>query len=134
AQRRDEVSEAGHQEPPRLRGDGEARARRGLQGPDADLLGSGGAPEGDPEVHRPRLRPGVPPQRGPESDRMDRRLRARRPAEAHDVRTTITPTGVHGLPRADGGVRFGTQLWSQATSWADFRAAAVAAEAGGWDS
>ena len=36
------------------------------------------------------------------------------------------------LPRPP--VRFGAQLWSQATSWAGFRDAALAAEAGGWDS
>jgi len=30
-------------------------------------------------------------------------------------------------------VRFGAQLWSQATDWPAFREAAVAAEAGGWD-
>ncbi len=31
-------------------------------------------------------------------------------------------------------MRFGLQLWSQSTSWADFRDAAVRAEAAGWDS
>jgi F420-dependent oxidoreductase-like protein len=31
-------------------------------------------------------------------------------------------------------MKFGAQFWSQQTSWADFRAAAVAAEAAGWDS
>jgi F420-dependent oxidoreductase-like protein len=31
-------------------------------------------------------------------------------------------------------VKFGAQFWSQQTSWADFRAAAVAAEEAGWDS
>ena len=31
-------------------------------------------------------------------------------------------------------MRFGAQLWSQHTSWPDFRNAAVAAEAAGWDS
>jgi alkanesulfonate monooxygenase SsuD/methylene tetrahydromethanopterin reductase-like flavin-dependent oxidoreductase (luciferase family) len=31
-------------------------------------------------------------------------------------------------------LRFGAQLWSQATSWPDFLDAALAAEAGGWDS
>src|SRR4051794_18276115 len=31
-------------------------------------------------------------------------------------------------------MQFGAQLWSQQTSWADFRAGAVAAEAAGWDS
>jgi F420-dependent oxidoreductase-like protein len=31
-------------------------------------------------------------------------------------------------------VKFGLQLWSQQTSWADFRDAALAAEAAGWDS
>jgi alkanesulfonate monooxygenase SsuD/methylene tetrahydromethanopterin reductase-like flavin-dependent oxidoreductase (luciferase family) len=31
-------------------------------------------------------------------------------------------------------VRFGAQLWSKATSWPDFRDAALAAEAAGWDS
>jgi F420-dependent oxidoreductase-like protein len=31
-------------------------------------------------------------------------------------------------------VRFGLQLWSQQTSWAEFRDAALAAEAAGWDS
>lgn len=33
-----------------------------------------------------------------------------------------------------GPVRFGAQLWSQSTSWAGFRDAALAAEAAGWDS
>jgi F420-dependent oxidoreductase-like protein len=31
-------------------------------------------------------------------------------------------------------MRFGAQFWSQQTSWPDFRSAAVAAEAAGWDS
>jgi alkanesulfonate monooxygenase SsuD/methylene tetrahydromethanopterin reductase-like flavin-dependent oxidoreductase (luciferase family) len=31
-------------------------------------------------------------------------------------------------------MRFGLQLWSQSTAWADFRDAAVAAEDAGWDS
>ena len=31
-------------------------------------------------------------------------------------------------------MRFGAQLWSQQTSWPQFRDAALAAEAGGWDS
>jgi F420-dependent oxidoreductase-like protein len=31
-------------------------------------------------------------------------------------------------------MRFGLQLWSQSTSWADFRDAALAAEDAGWDS
>ncbi len=31
-------------------------------------------------------------------------------------------------------MRFGAQLWSQSTSWPDFRDAALAAEATGWDS
>ena len=31
-------------------------------------------------------------------------------------------------------MRFGVQLWPQHTSWAEFRDAALAAEAGGWDS
>ena len=31
-------------------------------------------------------------------------------------------------------IRFGAQLWSKATSWPDFRDAALAAEASGWDS
>src|SRR5438045_4060295 len=31
-------------------------------------------------------------------------------------------------------MRFGAQLWSQQTSWGDFRDAAVAAEEAGWDS
>ncbi len=31
-------------------------------------------------------------------------------------------------------MRFGAQLWPQATSWPDFRAAAIAAEQAGWDS
>jgi F420-dependent oxidoreductase-like protein len=31
-------------------------------------------------------------------------------------------------------MKFGAQLWSQQTSWADFREAAVAAENAGWDS
>jgi F420-dependent oxidoreductase-like protein len=31
-------------------------------------------------------------------------------------------------------MRFGAQLWSQSTSWADFRDSALAAEAAGWDS
>jgi F420-dependent oxidoreductase-like protein len=34
----------------------------------------------------------------------------------------------------DRPMQFGAQLWSQQTSWPDFRAAAVAAEAAGWDS
>lgn len=38
-----------------------------------------------------------------------------------------------GTPHS-GGVRFGAQLWSQATSWPDFRDAALAADAAGWDS
>jgi alkanesulfonate monooxygenase SsuD/methylene tetrahydromethanopterin reductase-like flavin-dependent oxidoreductase (luciferase family) len=33
-----------------------------------------------------------------------------------------------------GPVRFGAQLWSQATDWPAFRDAALAAEAAGWDS
>jgi F420-dependent oxidoreductase-like protein len=33
-----------------------------------------------------------------------------------------------------GPVRFGAQLWSQATDWPTFRDAALAAEAAGWDS
>lgn len=33
-----------------------------------------------------------------------------------------------------GRIRFGAQLWSQATEWPDFRDAALAAEAAGWDS
>jgi alkanesulfonate monooxygenase SsuD/methylene tetrahydromethanopterin reductase-like flavin-dependent oxidoreductase (luciferase family) len=33
-----------------------------------------------------------------------------------------------------GGVRFGLQLWSQATDWAPFRDAARAADEAGWDS
>ena len=32
-----------------------------------------------------------------------------------------------------GAVRFGAQLWSQATGWPAFRDAALAAEAAGWD-
>ena len=32
------------------------------------------------------------------------------------------------------GVRFGAQLWSQATGWEAFLAAALAAEEAGWDS
>jgi F420-dependent oxidoreductase-like protein len=35
---------------------------------------------------------------------------------------------------ADSPIRFGAQLWSQATSWDAFLGAAVAAEAAGWDS
>ncbi|HEX2753824.1 MAG TPA: LLM class flavin-dependent oxidoreductase [Candidatus Limnocylindrales bacterium] len=31
-------------------------------------------------------------------------------------------------------IRFGAQLWSQQTTWSDFRDAAIAAEAAGWDS
>ncbi len=38
-----------------------------------------------------------------------------------------------GLPPR-GAVRFGAQLWSQATDWPGFRDAALAAEAAGWDS
>ena len=34
----------------------------------------------------------------------------------------------------DGPIRFGAQLWSQATDWPTFRDAALAAEAAGWDS
>jgi alkanesulfonate monooxygenase SsuD/methylene tetrahydromethanopterin reductase-like flavin-dependent oxidoreductase (luciferase family) len=30
-------------------------------------------------------------------------------------------------------LRFGAQLWSQASDWAGFRDAALAAEAAGWD-
>jgi len=37
-------------------------------------------------------------------------------------------TGEHGP------IRFGAQLWSQATDWPTFRDAALAAEAAGWDS
>ena len=33
----------------------------------------------------------------------------------------------------DGAMRFGAQLWAQASPWAGFRDAAVAAEAAGWD-
>ena len=33
-----------------------------------------------------------------------------------------------------GPIRFGAQLWSQATDWPGFRDAALAAEAAGWDS
>jgi alkanesulfonate monooxygenase SsuD/methylene tetrahydromethanopterin reductase-like flavin-dependent oxidoreductase (luciferase family) len=33
-----------------------------------------------------------------------------------------------------GRVRFGAQLWSQATDWPEFRDSALAAEAAGWDS
>jgi G6PDH family F420-dependent oxidoreductase len=40
------------------------------------------APPGDPEVPEPGLHQGVPPQRGPESDRVDRGLRPRGLAEA----------------------------------------------------
>jgi alkanesulfonate monooxygenase SsuD/methylene tetrahydromethanopterin reductase-like flavin-dependent oxidoreductase (luciferase family) len=32
------------------------------------------------------------------------------------------------------GARFGLQLWSQSTTWSEVRDAAVAADAGGWDS
>jgi F420-dependent oxidoreductase-like protein len=35
--------------------------------------------------------------------------------------------------RAAGPLKFGAQLWSQASDWAGFRDAAVAAEAAGWD-
>jgi alkanesulfonate monooxygenase SsuD/methylene tetrahydromethanopterin reductase-like flavin-dependent oxidoreductase (luciferase family) len=35
---------------------------------------------------------------------------------------------------ADVGIRFGAQLWPQHTSWAEFRDAALAAEAAGFDS
>ncbi|MEW5989953.1 MAG: LLM class flavin-dependent oxidoreductase [Chloroflexota bacterium] len=38
------------------------------------------------------------------------------------------------MPDARPPVRFGAQLWSQATRWPDFRDAALAAEAAGWDS
>jgi F420-dependent oxidoreductase-like protein len=34
----------------------------------------------------------------------------------------------------NGGIRFGAQLWSQATDWPHFRDAAREAEAAGWDS
>ena len=34
----------------------------------------------------------------------------------------------------DRPTRFGAQLWSQGTDWPGFRDAALAAEAGGWDS
>jgi F420-dependent oxidoreductase-like protein len=51
---------------------------------------------------------------------MDRDLRAGRPAEAD--RVTPSP------------MRFGAQLWSQHTSWPEFRDAAQAAEGAGWDS
>ena len=34
----------------------------------------------------------------------------------------------------DARIRFGAQLWSQSTDWPSFRAAALAAEAAGWDS
>jgi F420-dependent oxidoreductase-like protein len=37
-------------------------------------------------------------------------------------------------PTPDGAIRFGAQLWSQATDWPGFRDAARAAEAAGWDS
>ena len=36
-----------------------------------------------------------------------------------------------GMANGTGGMRFGAQLWSQASSWAGFRDAAVAAEAAG---
>jgi F420-dependent oxidoreductase-like protein len=38
------------------------------------------------------------------------------------------------LTSGAGPVRFGAQLWSQATDWPTFRDAALAAEAAGWDS
>src|SRR5438552_3627558 len=53
AERRDEVSQAGHQEPARLRADGEARPAGGLPGADAHLGGPREASPADPEVHRP---------------------------------------------------------------------------------
>jgi F420-dependent oxidoreductase-like protein len=40
----------------------------------------------------------------------------------------VSAAGVSGGP-----LKFGAQLWSQASDWADFRDAAVAAEAAGWD-
>lgn len=39
-----------------------------------------------------------------------------------------------GAGAAARPIRFGAQLWSQATDWPTFRDAAVAAEAAGWDS
>ena len=62
--------------------DGQARPTRGLRGADAHLLRPGGAPRRDPEVPRPRLRPDLPAQRGPQPGRVDRGLRPRGPARA----------------------------------------------------
>jgi len=42
---------------------------------------------------------------------------------------SLTPSAA-----GDGPIRFGAQLWSQATGWPGFRDAALAAEAAGWDS
>ena len=46
--------------------------------------------------------------------------------------STITST-LSGMDRP-GPMRFGLQLWSQATGWPGFRDAALAAEDAGWDS
>jgi F420-dependent oxidoreductase-like protein len=47
--------------------------------------------------------------------------------------TSIDSKGGAGRPPR-GAVRFGAQLWSQATDWPGFRDAALAAEAAGWES
>ena len=44
-----------------------------------------------------------------------------------------TGDAAHASRRTPGELRFGAQLWSQATDWAGFRDAALAAEAAGWD-
>src|SRR5207245_2103193 len=97
--------------------DGQACSARRLQRADAHLIGSREASRRDPEVPRHGLPPDLPPQRRAKPGALHRGLRARRVAEAPPMT-----------------VRFGCQLWSQATTWPEFRDAALAAEAAGWDS
>ncbi len=47
---------------------------------------------------------------------------------------TAGPPAPDERPAARSPIRFGAQLWSQATDWPAFRDAALAAEAAGWDS
>jgi len=58
------------------------------------------------------------------------------PGEAPRIGTgaSTDPAPGNAVGARPAPVRFGAQLWSQATSWPDFRDAALAAEAAGWDS
>ncbi|TAJ99178.1 MAG: LLM class flavin-dependent oxidoreductase [Chloroflexota bacterium] len=80
---------------------------------------------------RPHLRPGRPLRRRGAPD----------PGNVPEPAPGVVRPSDHPGPRPprrrvtdQGPVRFGAQLWSQATDWPAFRDAGLAAEAGGWDS